>query len=110
MVEERSGDTVTVATASGNVVIGRATRDRIIDELRRLPDSGAATEAFGAAGASAPVKLDEEGKSLLLSVIRSLAAEAEADDDMPTGGLEELRDALVAELGEIDDASRPWSE
>ena len=110
MADEEQPRTFTIATASGDVVVGRATCDRIVEELRHLPDAAATIQAFEAVGTSAPVELDENGKSILLSVIRSLATEAEADDDMPTGGLEELRDALLAELGEIDDSTRPWSE
>lgn len=110
MADEEPTATVAIATASGDVVVGRATCDRIVEELRHLPNAAATIQAFEAVGTSAPVELDENGKSILLSVIRSLAAETEADDDMPTGGLEELRDALLAELGEIDDSTRPWSE
>lgn len=98
-----------VATASGEIELSPATHERILTALRHLPPA-VALNAFEHAGVSRAVELDDAGKSELLHVVRSLALEAEADDDMPLEGLIELRDGLLAELEEVDGSSRPWAE
>jgi hypothetical protein len=89
-------DRVQIATRGGDVVIPWATRDEILDLLRKRSDALPIVRAFEAVGATSPVELDANGKALLVEALGSWIDRAD-EGKLPTG-LTALRAALVDDL------------
>ena len=90
-------DRVTIALPRGDVVIPWDSRDQLIDRMKHLEDAKSAIRAFKGAGASSPVKLDPEGKAVILDVINHWANELkDGYRDLPEG-IWDLRNALSGE-------------
>jgi len=60
---------VTIALSRTNLVIPWDSREKLVDELSDDPAAAPVVEAFQGAGTSTPVRLDLDGKDLLVSAI-----------------------------------------
>ena len=80
----------------GPVELPWDSRIRLVDEMSSVDGTEQIVRAFNAVGASAPVRLGQPEKELVVEVVDRWAADVGADE-LPDG-VWELRDAIVEDL------------
>lgn len=89
-------DRVTITLWRGPVELPWDSRIRLVDEMSSVDGTEQIVRAFNAVGASAPVRLGQPEKELVVEVVDRWAADVGADE-LPDG-VWELRDAIVEDL------------
>ena len=94
-------DRVIVATSRREVEIARASRDMLLERLRRDPEQGGdLVRAFEAAGATRPVSVTPGQERQLHAVVQAWSNEVGVRNLPP--GIDELRRELVDADAEAD--------
>ena len=89
-------DHVTITLWRGPVEIPWDSRVQLVDEMSSIDGAEHVVRAFNAVGASAPVRLGQPEKELVVEVVDRWAADVGADE-LPDG-VWDLRGALVEDL------------
>jgi hypothetical protein len=89
-------DWIHVATARGAVRVPWTTRDQLLERLRKAGRSLEVVRAFEAVGATRPVELSDDGKSVVLDMLSRWLDEG--DGSVAPAGVAELRQALLDDL------------
>lgn len=101
-MEESRPDRVRIDLTGGTVELSKRERDILLQELSLVPGSKRLREELAAAGASRPVRLDDEQRSRLRTVL-----EAWDRDALLPEGITRLLTAL-ARAGGQGTNSRSW--
>lgn len=91
-------DTITVALDGGDIALRWDTRQTLMARLQHVSESSSLRAMFEAVGASRPVELNPAQRATLLGVLEEWPIDG--DDAMPAE-LNELRDALSADLANL---------
>jgi hypothetical protein len=95
-------DWIHVATAGGAVRFPWATRQELLERLRRAGRSLEVVRAFEAVGATRPVELTDDGRNVVLDTLSRWLDEG--DGTVAPEGVAELRQELLDDL----DAAGYW--
>ena len=92
-------DHVTITLWRGAVEIPWDSRVQLVEEMSSIDGAEQVVRAFNAVGASAPVRLGQPEKELIVEVVDRWAADVGAEE-LP-GGVWDLRNALVDDLAVV---------
>lgn len=97
-MSDRHNDRVRVSLSRGDVVLPWASRQELLNQLRRITWARPISEAFEAVGVSPTVSLSREQKGLLLAAIELWGAQAPGGLKALPEGIFKLRNRLHDDL------------